>query len=74
MDQSTMQLHICGQCGQKFAVEELYLAHQCPETGVAPTQPESMGPNHEAISKAALARGSKQNEAPVAQSGNQPVQ
>lgn len=50
-------MHICGQCLKQFKSEAEYLAHKCEKTGVAPTDPKSMGENYEAIQNAALARG-----------------
>ncbi|MFA5261425.1 MAG: hypothetical protein WC450_09375 [Candidatus Omnitrophota bacterium] len=51
------QLHICGQCNAKFKTEAEYLAHLCKKTGHKPTEIENLGPEAEAISKAALERG-----------------
>lgn len=53
-------MHKCSQCQLQFDSEAEYLSHVCAEMGVQPTQPEAMGPNHEAISNAALARGASQ--------------
>lgn len=50
--------HVCGRCGQAFGSEDSYLSHVCVGTGVAPTDPRSMGPAYEAIQNAALRRGS----------------
>ena len=54
-------MHTCSQCQLQFDSEAEYLNHLCSETGVTPTQPESMGPNHDKISAAALARGAAQS-------------
>lgn len=51
---------ICGKCNEEFDTPELELAHVCAVTGVAPTEPESMGPNWELIQEAALARGEEE--------------
>ena len=50
----------CGQCAVEFETEELELDHVCAVTGVKPTDPQSMGPNWEAIQTAALERGQEE--------------
>lgn len=52
----------CGQCDQEFETPELELEHICPATGVAPTDPRTMGPNWQAIQEAALARGEAEQQ------------
>lgn len=52
---------ICGQCNTQFETSEAELAHICSVTGVAPTDPRSMGANYEAIQAAALERGQSEN-------------
>ena len=51
---------ICGQCNEQFKTEEAYLLHECPVTGVAPTEPETMGKDHARLAEAALKRGEEQ--------------
>lgn len=58
------QQHKCGQCVADFVDEATYLAHDCPTTGVKPTNPRSMGPAYENIQKAALERTSKRQAKP----------
>jgi len=49
----------CGQCNKEFETKEVCLAHICEVTGVAPTDPRSMGENYAQIQEAALKRGSE---------------
>lgn len=51
------QKHICGKCQGEFGSEQEYVEHLCKVTGVQPTNPEHLGPEFQAISQAALARG-----------------
>lgn len=52
-----MSIHACGQCNQQFDTPEAFANHVCPVTGVKITEPQSMGPNWQAIQQAALDRG-----------------
>lgn len=60
-----MPIHLCGQCNQQFTSENAYLNHQCNATGFTPTDPAHLGPEFEAIQKAALARGEERRMAQV---------
>lgn len=59
------QKHICGVCSDEWLTEEEYLAHVCPGTGFAPTEPEHQGPEFLAVQEAALARGEERREEEV---------
>ena len=52
----------CGQCKKQFKTNDEYMDHVCEVYGATPRDPESMGPNHAVISKAALERGEKRVE------------
>lgn len=51
----------CGQCTLEFDTPELELVHICDVTGVAPTDPRSMGQNWDKIAIAAIERGESES-------------
>ena len=50
-------MEYCGKCGKGFESYDDYLIHICKVTGVAPTDPATMGVGYELISAEALKRG-----------------
>lgn len=54
--------HVCGQCQKEFSTEGEYLDHEC-SSGFTPKDPENLGPEFQAVSEAALARGEEQKNA-----------
>lgn len=61
MPEEKKQLHVCGQCSEKFESEEAYLEHECKATGYHPTDIEHMEDSAR-ISAAALERGEEKKK------------
>lgn len=56
------ETHLCGRCRAEFQDEEEYFAHECPKTGLSPTDPAHFGRRARRASQAALERGAAAQE------------